>query len=91
VDLSLDFVSSEIIKKKQPQSIGGTLSVEVIAQVPLNYNCATSVADYTTANVCREIVNRKCSCSGWKPTHLTSLNIRIWTPAFIASWYCANV
>jgi hypothetical protein len=28
--------------------------------------------------------------SGWKPTHLTSVNICIRTSAFIASWYYAN-
>ncbi len=28
--------------------------------------------------------------SGWKPTHLTSVNIRIRTPFFIASWYYTN-
>jgi len=36
------------------------------------------------------VTKRPNKSSGWKPTHLTSVNICIRTSVFIASWYYAN-
>ncbi len=35
-------------------------------------------------------MRRDLLTSGWKPTHLTSVNIHIRTSVFIAAWYYAN-